>query len=276
MPLRSRPAACVAAVLAGAAATAPGAVTAVSGDATLTLSGTPVLDAQSFAVFRTDAGAPDWAFRLLWAYRTPLSNTNRVFSALDTPAEGNAGPDIATVAYTNAGPNAVGGERFSAAFSFRVQDGGVPGAALAVQTLTFTAAATNPGTRTFQIFNMLDVDVLGVPSPNDASIDGSGVARFGASGTGAFATFLGVGASASEVNTGGALYAKVTSGSADLSGSPGPASGDVAGAYQWNLTLAPGASATIISLFAVNITVPAPSAAATLGGLLLLAGRRRR
>jgi hypothetical protein len=280
MPVCSprRPAAAaLAAPLALAALATPalGGGTVTGGNASLTLVGTPALDAQSFGNFVTDPGGPDWLFRLSWSYRTPLNNTNRVFSSLDAPAESYTG-DTATLTYTNAGPSAAGQERFNAVLTMQVIDGATPGVAGALQTLRLTASPANAGPVTYQIFNMIDADANGVPQPNVASVDASGLAVITDPASAQFMTFFGQGAARVEVAPGGGLFAKVSGGAADLSNAVGPVTGDVGAAFQWTVTLAPGATATIVSGFGVNVVVPAPAPAGALLALATLAARRRR
>ncbi len=228
--------------------------------------------------------------RLLFYYRTEGDNTNRLFSFVDTPVVNFAG-NTATVTYTNAGPGVSGQARFNAVFTFTLNSTG-PGNGFLTTAFTITAAAANSQVRTFNIFQVLDLDVSGTAADDNFNINsstaGSTVLR-ATDGTSNFIEVTGNGISRYEINTRSNLYnlriggSGAGSGSANfsqLAGTTQPAqNGDQALGLQWTAALNPGQSISWSSTVGFNTTVPEPSTVGlTMLGLCAasLLGRNRR
>lgn len=228
--------------------------------------------------------------RLLFYYRTEGDNTNRLFSSLDTPVVVFSG-NTATVTYTNAGPGVATTARFNAVFTFTLNSTG-PGNAFLTTAFTITASSANTQARTFQFFQLLDLEVGGTPADDNFSVSsstaGSTIVR-AADGSSNFIEVTGNGISRYEINTRSNLYNLRIGGSgagagannfAQLAATVQPAAnGDQALGLQWGATLNPGQSISWSSTVGFNTTVPEPSSVAlvTLGlaaGSLAL--RRRR
>lgn len=250
--------------------------TLTSGNASFNLVGNPVFSSNfGNGNLLTDPGVADQLFMYNWYYRTQFNNTNRLFSSLDTPSEVYSG-DTATITYTNAGPGPAGQERFNAAFSIKLIDGANPGEAVVLTQLDFTNAATSP--RTFQLFNLVDLDIAGSAANDTVQITDSGEvrARFTESVSGNYGEALGVGATAYQVGAGSTLRSLLGSGAANLNNSVGPFSGDGAAAFQWTLTLDPGQTVSITSSFSLNTpAIPEPATFGLLGLAALSLLRRR-
>jgi hypothetical protein len=231
------------------------------------------------AGFAPDGGLPanDQLFKYTWYYRTQNNNTNRLFSSLDTPTKTVSG-DTATFTWTNAGPGAVGNERFDATLTVKLTDGGTANAAKVESTMTFKASAGNAAARTYQIFNIVDLDLSGTATDDLGSRPNAGddLLRFTESSSASYGEFRGTLSPPNwEINTGSALRNKLNSGSANLANSTVVGSGDLAGAFQWSFNLNPGESRTFSTIFTINTpaeitsTVPEPG---SLGLALLVAG----
>lgn len=250
--------------------------TITSGNASFTLVGPPVF-ASTFgdANLTTDPGALDQVFKYAWYYRSANNNQNRLFSSLDTPSETYVG-DTATIRYSNAGPGGAGIERFNADFTIRLVDGVNPGESRVVSELKFTNINSIP--ISYQIFNLVDLDLSGTPGDDitTISVPADARARFTEGGSGNFGEVLGVDADAYQVGAGSTLRTLLGSGAGNLNNSAGPFNGDGAAAFQWSLTLQPGETATIYAGFALNQTaIPEPASAALLAVAALCAVRRR-
>ncbi|MBS0659079.1 MAG: PEP-CTERM sorting domain-containing protein [Verrucomicrobia bacterium] len=228
--------------------------------------------------------------RLLFYYRTEADNTNRLFSFVDTPVVNFSG-NTATVTYNNAGPGVAGTARFNAVFTFTLNSTGA-GNAFLTTSLTVTASAANTQARTFNFFQLLDLDVSGNGADDNFNVNsstaGSTVVR-ATDGTSNFIEVTANGISRYEVSTRANLYNNrignfgAGSGSANfnqLAGTIEPAqSGDQALGLQWTALLNPGQSISWTSTVGFNTTIPEPSTYALClsglaGGALWL--RRRR
>lgn len=222
--------------------------------------------------FITGSGISDQLFKNTWYYRTQGNNQNRVFSSIDSPTVSTSG-DTATISYSNAGPGVAGLERFNAVFTVKIVQV-ASGQARVDTRLRFTASAANTSTRTYQIFNLVDLDLIG--GSNAIAIQpGNELARYSTSSN--VGWHAGYGATRWTTGSGSNVQSAIGSGSNNLSSSALATTADVASAFQWTLTLAPGQSADIYASFAINTNaVPAPGSLvlAGLGGLL--AARRRR
>lgn len=227
--------------------------------------------------FTTSGGPGDQLFKNSWYVRTQFNNTNRLFSSLDTPAESSVG-NTATITYpNNSGPGSNGTERWNAQFRVTIEGLGTNSARVNT-VLTFSAAANNSGTRTYQLFNLVDFD-LNATAVNDAVAYNSGLSafRYTEAANGNYAEHAGYGATQVQTSSGSSLRTLLNSGSGNLNGTQNAAAADNASAFQWTLTLAPGETRTIYASFAINAaTVPAPGALALIGLGGLVAGRRRR
>ena len=236
----------------GATAIAATAGTLTDGNATLTLIGPPVFGSSVGDVtFRTDPNGVDQGFKYTWYYRTPNNNQNRVLSSLDTPIESFSG-NTATVQYTSAGPLPVGFERFDADMTLTLQDSNQPGQALVCAEVIITNP--NPNPVTYQFFNLVDLDLRGTPVDDTASVSDPNaiLLRYEDGGSTTFAEVLGVGATAYQLDASFSLRSQLNGGAANLDNVATPFTGDAAVALQWTLTIDPGASATMVSKFAVN------------------------
>ncbi|MEO0482769.1 MAG: GC-type dockerin domain-anchored protein [Planctomycetota bacterium] len=237
-------------VIATTSALALAGGTLTSGDATFDLLFSPVFNAPfGDANLIPDAGGTDELSKFTWYYRTPNNNQNRFFSSLDTPTESYVG-DTATIGYTNAGPGVAGFERFDADFTVRLEDGPGAGAARVITDLVVTNVSMQ--TNTFQFFHLVDMDLSQTVS-DDTAVNVSPLGSINrAEDPGSFAEHIGLGADRFEVNAGSVLRNKLDGGSFNLNNDLNPFTGDAASAFQWTLTLAPGESASIRSIYAIG------------------------
>ncbi len=207
------------------------------------------------------ASSPDLAYKYCWYYRTQGNTTNRVFSSLDTPVQTYVG-DTATATYTNAGPGLAGAtfsDRFNAVITTRLVDGAAPGQVRVEATCEFTSSPGNLATRTWQVFSLVDLDLPG-GTPNASADDSIAI------DTNAFQVTQTEASSANfayilplttptrfQIGSGSSLRSLLTSIAGNLNNATSPISGqDVAAAFQWEVTLAPGESRTLQLNFAVN------------------------
>lgn len=229
------------------------------GDAVLIFQGIPPfsITAGDSTLF-TDATFIDEAYKYSWHYRTAGNNTNRLFSSLDTPTESYR-ENEATFVWTNAGPGVAGQERFDARLIVRLFDGPSPHQVRVEHTLEFKSHSNT--TQTFQVFNLVDMDIEASPGDDTAQIADSSrvLARQKDTGTNAYSEIVGTSATRFEVGTGTSLRNKLNSGSANLSNAVGPVNGDAAAAFQWTLTLAPGETRLIRGGFTINMAGPCPA-----------------
>jgi hypothetical protein len=250
----------------------------------------------------SSAFGTDQLFRTGWAYNQGPATSNRPFSTLDTPTQSYSG-NVATLTWANAGAGTAGFARWDAVMTITLTEiapspgGSVPGRARVDTALSFKSSSGNAGSIAFNVFNDLDLDIIGSGVGNalgdtyrvlDASA-GSGISgrAFDSSGSN-YAEFIGAGAQRYEFNTGSALRTKlgITSGagSGALTAAAGTAvsdwaSTDGAVAFQWTRTLAPGESFSINTSYTINSPIPEPATSALLGVgavWLAMAVRRRR
>jgi hypothetical protein len=275
-----------------------------SGTTFLSLVGTPFGTGSGNANLlfgSSSAFATDQLFRTGWAYNQGPATSNRPFSTLDTPTQSYSG-NVATLTWANAGAGTTGFARWDAVMTITLTQiapspgGNVPGSARIDTALSFKSNSANTGSIAFNVFNDLDLDIIGSGVSNvssdtyrvlDASA-GSGIYGRAFDSTGSnYAEFLGAGATRYEFNTGSALRTKLGVTSGASTGSLATAAGtavsdwastDGAVAFQWTRTLAPGQSFNINTSVTINSPIPEPSTSAMLGlgGLLLALAARRR
>lgn len=238
-----------------------GSGTIVGGTAVFTMIGSPIFrGASGDATFITDQGSIDQLYKYTWYYRTPLTNQNAPMSQVDTPTEAYNG-DTALISWTNAGPGPSGSERFDAQLMVHVIDSSTPGQGAVIHAMTVRNASES--TRTFQFFNLIDLDVGGTPL-DDTCEAGDILPTTGArivfrDPSGKMAECFGQDASRWEVGPGSVLRARLSSGAQNLSNASEPFTGDGAAAFQWTVTLAPGEIRTFFGGFAVEQPVPCPA-----------------
>ena len=249
------------------------AAIAMAGLAGLTYAGGAIADGDAVMIFQgippfsmatgdstlfTDSTLVDESYKYSWYYRTAGNNTNRLFSSLNTPTE-NYRENEATFVWTDAGPGVEGQERFDAKLIVRLYDGPRPHAVRVEHTLEFKSHSNT--TQTFQVFNIVDLDLEATASNDTVQIADSSrvLARQKDTSTNAYSEIVGTGATRFEVGTGTALRNKLNSGSANLSNAVGPVNGDAAAAMQWTLTLAPGETRVIRGGFTINMAGPCPA-----------------
>ncbi len=259
---RARLAGCVsaAAIVAGVA-TASGSGTIVDGDAVVSFLGTPAFSLPTGdATLITDSGAVDQMYKYCWYYRTPANNQNSIMSKWNTPTEEYSG-DTATFTWLDAGPGASGVERFDAYLTVHVDD--LPAAGRTTVTHVLKVQNVSTATKTFQFFNLIDLDLSG--SALDDMGEGSDLTvPFGArfvleEPSGSTGECFGLDATKWEIGSGSALRAKLSSGAQNLNNSVSPFSGDAAVAFQWTVTLAPGETRLIYGGYATRVPVPCPA-----------------
>ncbi len=230
-----------------------------NGDAVMIFQGIPPFSMTTGdSTLFTDSNLVDEAYKYAWYYRTAGNNQNRPFSSLDTPTE-DYRENEATFVWTNAGPGPMGQERFDARLIVRLYDGPSPHSVRVEHTLEFKSHSTT--TQTFQVFNLVDLDLEATATNDTAQIADSSrvLARQSDTSTNSYSELAGTGASRFEVGTGTSLRNKLNSGSANLSNAAGPVSGDAAAAFQWTLTLAPGETRVIRGGFSINLPAPCPA-----------------
>ncbi len=224
-------------------------------DASLNLIGPPVWNTSlGNGTLLTDSHAGDQLYQYCWFYRTPNYNQNRYFSYLDTPIESWSG-DTATITYLDAGPGVAGqpwSERFDAEFDITIIDGEEADQVRVICNLTLHNP--NPGTVTYELFNIVDLDISGTLSDDLGVITSPSEVRgrYTEQGSSNYAEVLGLGATAYEVNQGFLLRNKLNSVTPSDLGNTTSFSGDAAIAMQWTITLEPEKSITIKSGFSMN------------------------
>lgn len=256
-------------------ATVASAATITSGTASYTYNEPWSSSTFGNGAFIPGTGVSDQLFKNTWYYRTPNNNQNRLFSSLDTPTQSVSG-DTALITYTNAGPGAAGFERFNAQFRVKITQTGA--AAARVDTkLTFSNAST--ATRTFNVFNLVDLDVGTTLADTIGMEPGSSnqIAKY-TDTTSNVGYHAGYASTAYNIGPASAVQSQIGSGSANLSSTTLAGTGtDKGSAFQWTFTLAAGQSLDIYSSFSINtLPVPTPGSLALLSMGGLVAARRRR
>ena len=189
------------------------------------------------------------------------------------------GVEIRENAFANASGTIVSGNsattnftftNFTAALNWRVQDTGVDMGGLA---MSLSVTNTSSTAMTLNLFNYLDLDVNALTA-NNADLEAPG--RMAVSAAPWTVHYEGVGSNAYQVTTFATLRAALADADIDNLNNTGLplVAADFTGAYQWALQLGAGQSAVIEG----GVYVPEPSTIAifAVGGLALLARRRRK
>ncbi len=229
------------------------------------------------ANFYTDGPnfSADWLYKYTWYYRT--TRNNEALSWPSNPVRGGDGTGTLGLVYDDAGYDFLGVARFDSDVFTDIIDSATPGRAAMITRVNFASSAANTATQTFRLFAYLDPTVVGTGTEridavrqtnNDvgATVSKPGNSNFikvHASGNPTFAQAgddrTTIGGTPLHAITGGNLT--TSSANTNLqnqltfnSASPyGAAIG-----FQWNLTLAPGETASEIRLgFATNGELPA-------------------
>lgn len=184
--------------------------------------------------------------------------------------------------------------RINASITYTIFDGAAAGDALVKCVATFTNKATVNATETYDFFNIVDSQILGVGTgANDVvapSVSGTqSILTFSdtVSGSPYSVAFKAESPSYWEANTSTNIGNKVFSGANNanqiFSGTGGSTAGvnnvgvgaDPHGGFQWRVTLAQNQSVTLTSYIVIN-NAPTPGALSLLGLGGLVAARRRR
>jgi hypothetical protein len=223
-------------------------------------------------VFRPEGGTTTYhLYESGWSWRINGVDTREfAFSSAGAVEAGN-GTALGTRTWASLASGA-----FSAVQTIALTDGGVAGQAIAVHTMTVTNLGGSP--LDISLFNYTDFDVsataggdsgVWLDQPNDIMkiTDGAN-----------FAEYRGVDADAYQVTAFATLRGLLTNtviNNLNNTGLPfGP--GDFTGGFQWNRVIAAGDSASVVAIYAINQSVPAPGALALLGLAGLVGTRRRR
>jgi hypothetical protein len=225
------------------------------------------------------AGQNDQLFQYTWYYRQPTLTT-RFFSSLDTPVVSSVG-DTMTITYTNAGAGVAGFARMNAQFTIKLVDGSSPNSLRVDTSLVFQSHPGNATTQTFQLFNLLDLDLYPtVTNDTIAVLDNNGVTTRQTDPGGSIAEYMALGANRYQLAAGSTLRTAMNGGSNNFATAAGTSAtnfaGDAAVGAQWTLTLAPGESRTIRQSFTINQIVPEPSSLGLLVPAGMLLARRRK
>lgn len=210
----------------------------------------------------TGAAGTDHMFQTNWWYRLPGQTRESVLnSATSFSYVGN----IAQVRFTL-------GNGVIATLTSQVQQTGA-GSGRLTQTLDVTNNTLDP--ITISLFNYADLDVNNTGT-NDVTILSNSLMR--AASGGITAQYSGIGAGAYQEDAFSGLRTLLADTAiTNLTSLPVVGTSvqhDFTGGYQWNVTIDPGFSRSVVST--VSITVPTPGAAALMGLGGLAAFRRRR
>jgi hypothetical protein len=231
-------------------------------------------------VFKTESTAPNQLFQNWWYYRVQGDTREYPFGTYTRSAGGqiagssNYTGNVATYNWTDT--NASAATRFTSTYISTLNHGAQVGTA----TLSQSFQITNPGVTalTIALYNYADLDVNG-PNPVDTDTATGGITAITDADGPWQVVHSAVGASAFQVS----VFSNIRDFLLDSSinnlnntGLPfGP--GDYTGAFQWNLTIPAGQSATVTSALAIS-PVPEPGTLLLTGaaGAGALAWRRRR
>ncbi|MGH7132230.1 MAG: hypothetical protein ACREJO_09830 [Phycisphaerales bacterium] len=247
------------------------------GAPTTTMAGTGQANANLFA---TTTSAPDQAFQDAWFFRAAGDTRERAFGtqvsggyAGTSVLVGNNANTLDTGGYdhTVTNTNTANPYAFSAQLRWQIAAG--PNGPV----VTYTAVVTNlglPGTAplALSMFHYNDMDALGTAGTDVYSYS-AGTFSVSEGTTNLFHSGVNATAYQAAVFAGNRITLNdtaVTTLNNTVVGSPG----DYTGAFQWDLTIAAGASATITGQF--GFVVPTPGAAALLGLGGFMVSRRRR
>ena len=231
-------------------------------------------------VFRTETGTPNQLFQNWWYYRVQGDTREYPFGTYARSAGGQiAGSssysgNVATYSWTDT--NASAATRFTATYTSTLNHGTSAGNA----TLSQSFQINNPGVTalTVALYNYADIDANG-SAPLDTDTATGGVTAITDTDGPWQVVHSAVGAAAFQVS----VFSNIRDFLLDTSvnnlnntGLPfGP--GDYTGAFQWNLSIPAGQSATVTSALAIS-PVPEPGALLLAGaaGAAALAWRRVR
>ncbi|MGE3167131.1 MAG: hypothetical protein AB7O52_19670 [Planctomycetota bacterium] len=188
------------------------------------------------------APSVDHMFQQWWFYRV-AGATQESQLPFPAPSEAYVG-NVVTLGFTE--------PLFSATASVTLTDGVSAGAATTVHEMTITNTSAAP--LSMQFFCYVDLDVIDDDDDVATLIGGDPTHMRVTDGTGAYSEFRGVGASAYQSGPYPSIIIELTdAGLTNLNNSGIPsAATDVTSAYQWDLSLAPGASQTLTVLITCN------------------------
>lgn len=225
--------------------------------------------------FRPEGGATtDHMFGGWWYYRVSGDTRERPFGVYTNSTGGfitgssSYVGNTATYNWTESDP--LGSTRFTAQYVSVLTDDANPGTA----TLSQTFSITNPGNTQLIIalFNYADFDIGATAGGDSATGDINSITIVDGANS---AVFSAVNASAFQVSafaTVRGLLLDANVNDLNNTGLPfGP--GDFTGAFQWNLTIDPGATVFVESTWAINpVAVPEPATLACVGAAIITAG----
>ena len=259
--------------------------TLTSGNATFTLTETPTAEnSVSYrADFKPEGGATvDHLFSQWMFYRVGADTRTRPFGTYtksgggDVTLSGSASGT--TMTYTFTDKDSGGVTRFIATWTLTLQDGPTAGTATVLHSLQVDNPTASP--LTLSLIHFLDYDLADSPTGHSATGGPTGMTITNGLATGTSTPVTAVShfqaAETGTIDTG--FVNGETTGLNDT-GLPFPSSGgagDWTGAYQWDLTIPAGGSATIQFEMGVS-PVPEPTAVLALAAVGLgLLGKARR
>lgn len=209
------------------------------------------------ATFRTDGpSSPDVQYKYAWYYRTQNNNQNSLLSLFDNPVTFTQG-NKTRLTWTRTGPGVVGNERLDLEAIISIRDGASPGQARVFARVKLTSNITNTAPRTFNLFNLNDIDLPGGtpnPAPDDSLSYSAGRGTFAEpSSTNVGEVIADANVFAFDVASGSSLRSLLSGGSGNLANRV-TYSGDGAVAHQWQWTLNPGESRIARVGHALNAT----------------------